>query len=133
MSKKILDEITQFHGHLGPYVVLGYRMGQLANKHLGNGFFSTNAEVFTGTTPPLSCIIDGIQMSSGCTLGKGNITVVDTKTPKACFTNNNGKTLELTLQKTIHHHIENNLKEKDLETYATQLYNLPDEALFEIH
>ena len=28
MNKKELDRIKNFHGHLGPYVILGYKMGE---------------------------------------------------------------------------------------------------------
>jgi formylmethanofuran dehydrogenase subunit E len=31
------------------------------------------AIVETGTRPPRSCFIDGVQFASGCTFGKGNI------------------------------------------------------------
>ncbi|HEC81191.1 MAG TPA: hypothetical protein ENI42_02025, partial [Thermoplasmatales archaeon] len=37
--KETLKRIEQFHGHLGPYVVLGYRMGIIANKFLGENPF----------------------------------------------------------------------------------------------
>ena len=70
-----LKQIEKFHGHIGPYAVIGYRMGLVANKKLGSDPFLKKAVVFTGTNPPLSCIVDGIQISSGCTFGKGNIRV----------------------------------------------------------
>ena len=37
-----LDLIEKFHGHLGPYVVLGYRIGLIANEKLGKDPFSKN-------------------------------------------------------------------------------------------
>ena len=128
--EEVLNDLKRFHGHLGPYVVIGYRMGQLANKHLGNGAFSKYAEVWTGTTPPVSCIIDGIQMSSGCTLGKGTINVVDQNLPKARFVNKKGDALEITLKETIHRHIDQELEQDHIEQYAKTLYELPDEDLF---
>jgi len=73
--EETLSKIEQFHGHLGPYAVIGYKMGKIAKKQLGSDPFSKEAVIWTGTKPPLSCIIDGIQISSGCTLGKGNISI----------------------------------------------------------
>ncbi len=74
--EEILTRIEDFHGHLGPYVILGFRAGQLALRSLGVvGYFDLEARVWSGTKPPLSCFADGVQLGSGCTTGKGNLTV----------------------------------------------------------
>ena len=96
-----LKQIERFHGHLGPYAVIGYKMGEKANKLLGSDPFSKSAVVWAGSTPPMSCIIDGIQLSSGCTLGKGNLSVNSDGLPKARFTNNNGKQIEIVLRSSV--------------------------------
>jgi formylmethanofuran dehydrogenase subunit E len=70
-----LNRLEEFHGHLGPYIIIGARMALIANELLGDDAFKKKVTVFTETTPPLSCIIDGIQFYSGCTLGKGNIEI----------------------------------------------------------
>ncbi len=77
-----LRRLADFHGHLGPYVLLGYRMGLVARKHFKGKFYGT---VFTGTEPPVSCLIDGVQFSSGCTWGKGNLGVKEGGRPVARF------------------------------------------------
>ncbi len=72
----LLGRIEGFHGHLGPYVILGFRAGKLALARLGaKGHFDLEAKVWSGTKPPLSCFADGIQLGSGCTTGKGNLSV----------------------------------------------------------
>jgi hypothetical protein len=74
--EEILVRIEDFHGHLGPYVILGFRAGQLALRSLGVvGYFDLEARVWSGTKPPLSCFADGVQLGSGCTTGKGNLVV----------------------------------------------------------
>jgi len=66
--------IVQFHGHCGPWVALGYRMGRLARDALSSpGYFDLEAEVETSAEPPHSCLIDGVQLGSGCTPGKANL------------------------------------------------------------
>lgn len=50
-------------------------MGLLATSLLDGDPFNIRAEIHTQKTPPKSCILDGVQFSSGCTLGKGNIHV----------------------------------------------------------
>ena len=127
-----LKRIEQFHGHLGPYAVIGYRMGKIANEKLEPNPFSKKATVWTGTKPPLSCIVDGIQISSGCTLGKGNLTVKPDGIPKASFSNNSGKKIEITLKKSIQKEIDETVTEENIVSYSEQIFQKSDEELFEI-
>lgn len=67
------DWAFEFHGHLCPFMPLGYRMGKLAMKYLkvehekDHGFF-----VFPeiGEGHPQTCMVDGIQAATGATYGK---------------------------------------------------------------
>jgi len=127
-----LHQIKQFHGHLGPYVVIGYMMGKFANEHLGSDPFSKSVVVRTGLAPPLSCLIDGIQISSGCTLGKGNIVVKQDGIQKACFTNKNGKRIEIFLKLNIKHEIDTTVTERNAESYSKQLFKKSNRDLFDI-
>lgn len=127
-----LKYIERFHGHLGPYVVIGYRMGEIANQMLGGDSFTKNAVVWTGTTPPMSCIIDGIQISSGCTLGKGNISVNPDGIPKVQFTNNNGKQIKVSLRPDIREEIDSKVTKENIVDYSKRLYQRPDQELFDI-
>jgi formylmethanofuran dehydrogenase subunit E len=70
----LLQRAVEFHGHLGPYMVLGLRVGWLARKRLCAGPFEIRADVGCPARPPGSCFIDGVQMGSGCTVGKANLT-----------------------------------------------------------
>ena len=127
-----LKKIEKFHGHIGPYVVIGYKMGEIANQLFGGDPFSKNAIVWTGTKPPLSCIIDGIQMSSGCTLGKGNITVNMQGIPKAQFTDNNGKHLEIRLKTRVKQEIDTMVTKDNIISFSGELYLKSNEELFDI-
>ena len=63
----------EFHGHLCPFMPIGYRMGQLAMEKLGverekdHGFF-----IFPelGEGHPQTCMMDGMQVATGATYGK---------------------------------------------------------------
>ena len=63
----------EFHGHLCPFMPIGYRMGKLAMQFLkverekDHGFF-----VFPelGEGHPQTCMMDGIQAAAGTTYGK---------------------------------------------------------------
>jgi len=130
--EEVLKKIEKFHGHLGPYVVVGFRMGEIANKILGKDFFSKKATVFSGINPPISCIIDGVQISSGCTLGKGNIKVKNVGLAKTQFSNNNGKKIEIILKSDIKDEIDTLVNEENIVDYSKKLFQKSDEELFNI-
>ncbi len=127
-----LTQLAQFHGHLGPYAVIGYRMGVLANKNLGSDPFEKKATVWTGTTPPLSCIVDGIQFSSGCTLGKGTITIKHDRVPQVQFCSKQGQQLTIKLLPHIQQEIDTTVTDDSIVEYAERLFEKPDQELFEI-
>jgi len=72
-----LARAARFHGHLGPWLVMGAMIGQDAIRRLGtDGYWAI--EVMVWLPPerqcqPWSCILDGLQFSTGATLGKQNI------------------------------------------------------------
>jgi len=76
MGKKItLEQAVRFHGHLGPWLVLGVLMGEYATKALkAKKYFGIEVKVWGANKRPQSCLIDGLQLSTGATYGKGNIT-----------------------------------------------------------
>jgi len=93
-----LNAAREFHGHLGPNLIIGIKIGNYAKKMLNpESCFQLRAEVHCPAKPPISCIIDGVQLSTGCSMGKGNIAhVVSDNTIKAIFTNTHtGKSLTL--------------------------------------
>jgi len=71
-----IEDLAAFHGHLGPFIVLGYRMGRYAKQHFCSDPFQMSVAVYCSAVPPESCIADGIQIGSGCTLGKRNIEII---------------------------------------------------------
>ena len=129
---ELIENGTAFHGHLGPFLVVGIRMGIVALKELNScGYSDMDVLVETGTTPPISCLIDGIQVSTGCTLGKGNVHVITNEKPKpkAVFTGvaSGGKTLEIELKPEIMKAI---LKSGAIEEFAGKIAIMTDEELF---
>ena len=127
-----LKNIEQFHGHIGPYAVIGFRMGKISNEILGKNPFTKKAQVWTSAKPPMSCVIDGIQMSSGCTMGKGNLTILSGKLPKVLFSNNHGKQIEILLLESIKDEIDTTVTEQNIISYSEKLFQKPDTELFEI-
>lgn len=77
----------EFHGHLGVFSIVGAKMGIRARELFGVGPDQLEVISFAGTKPPYSCLNDGIQVSTGATLGMGTIHLsTDTITsPSAIF------------------------------------------------
>ena len=107
-------------------------MGLIANKKLGSNPFSKKAIVWTGTNPPISCIVDGIQISSGCTFGKGNISVKNMGIAKAEFSTNDGKHVKIMLKQKIRNEIDTKVTDENIIDYSEKMFEKSDEELFNI-
>ncbi len=128
--RDLIERGTVFHGHLGPFLVLGIRMGLLALKDLGSsGHKDVEALVKTGTTPPISCLVDGIQISTGCTMGKGNIVTEDLGRAEATFSADR-KSLTLKVKDQVMAEIKAG-KYVNLEDFAWEVSERRDEELFD--
>ncbi len=121
-----------FHGHLGPYVVLGYRMGQTALEQLdSDGHFDLKAEVHSILKPPFSCLIDGVQLGSGCTLGKRNITILSETGPAwTTFVSNDGERVTIRLRPEIPEKVTTLVNTLGVESAARKMLALDSEQVF---
>ena len=93
---------VEIHGHLGIYAILGAKMGVFARECFGKGTESLTVVSYAGGTPPLSCMNDGIQVSTGATLGHGAIVISpsEIRIPASDFTSG-GRTVRVSLKKDI--------------------------------
>jgi type 1 glutamine amidotransferase/formylmethanofuran dehydrogenase subunit E len=66
---------SEVHQHLGIYSVVGAKMGLLAREYFGVGLDKLHILSHAGLKPPVSCLNDGLQVSTGATLGHGTILV----------------------------------------------------------
>ncbi len=65
--------LLRFHGHRCPMSILGARLGRVASGLLSLPPGARLRARYEHRT----CALDGIQVTTGCTLGNGNIEVVD--------------------------------------------------------
>ena len=103
---------NELHRHLGVFAIVGVKMGIRAREYFDTGVDEFSAVSFAGSVPPLSCMNDGIQVSTGATPGHGLLTVSsDIVTgPIVEFTNMNRK-IRLSLKPEIAEKISSELKE----------------------
>ena len=91
--KEIIDRAAGFHGHLGPFLVVGVRMGLAGVEALG-GDASYEHLSISASLPlrvPFSCIADGMQVSTRCTVGNRKLTLRDCEEVKAEFRGKEGE------------------------------------------
>ena len=133
--QRLLKEGVGFHGHLGPYLVVGLRMGAIAIQRLKpRRLHELSATVWTKKSPPQSCLLDGIQVSSGCTLGKGNIRVEDSRRTKVEF-RKGGRTItiEPSRKATIMlSRVSMGSPQLELKGIAVALHRIPDRELLKV-
>ncbi|HBS88010.1 MAG: hypothetical protein A2W91_10170 [Bacteroidetes bacterium GWF2_38_335] len=117
----------EFHGHLGIFSLVGAKMGILAREYFGVGVDKLTVLSYAGFRPPYSCMNDGLQVSTGATLGQGTITVSNDsiKYAMADFSYK-GKTIRIRLRdeyiKVVDRDIEN----------ALAKYSLSDQGYWEL-
>jgi len=78
------EEAIRLHGHAGPFLALGYRAGRYAVDVLKpQSIHDLHAILHLPLRTPYTCIADGVQAATCCTLGKGNIELREAK--RVCF------------------------------------------------
>lgn len=85
--KEELQLAADLHGHLGPFLVLGVRMGlyALGKLKVRKGDTELHATVMLKYVTPVSCILDGVQTSTQCTVGNTRLTWKNSNDPGAVF------------------------------------------------
>jgi pyrimidine-specific ribonucleoside hydrolase len=118
IAKYGIDEWTsgvianELHRHLGVFAIIGVKMGIRAREYFNTGVDEFSLTSFAGSTPPLSCMNDGLQVSTGATPGHGLLTVRNDTSAVASaeFTYMNHK-IRLTLKPDIAEKISSELSE----------------------
>lgn len=134
--KLAIKEAEKFHGHLGPFLVLGVRMGKTAKKILKippkeNMSLQVKAKVPFLT--PFSCVLDGIQVATQCTIGNQRLKIENSQKEIAANFQcaKTGKKLKITVnQKTVENLVEKISESVSNEELAWKIANMPQNQLF---
>jgi len=145
MSKKeqdldsIVREAVGFHGHLGPFLVIGVRMGLIGLRELKTtrGNPKLQATTIVKHVVPFSCAIDGIQVTTQCTVGNGKLKLKSTQeTVCAKFQLNSEKQVTVILKPTKFEELKRTMP-KSARSYkniqlAREVASSPEKELFTI-
>ena len=130
-SEEFLKRVIEFHGHLGPFLILGVMAGLLANSLLGKDCFKMKAIVVTKPSPPTSCFVDGVQFVTGCTMGKRNIRLKKGKSTSVVFLKD-GRAVRLRVNDELLESINRIASEDESHKESLRLLSCPASRLFKV-
>ncbi len=128
------EEARRFHGHLGPWLALGMKMGAEAMRMLqARPHFGVQVVAGCRAEPPVSCLIDGLQWMTGATYGKRNILLQEQEEVFVSVRNTQtGVEVAMTLLPGIPGQISRWFEEEGDELSARRLWEMPAERLFRL-
>jgi len=132
----VLRKAEDFHGHLGPFLVIGVRMGLVGVRELGvNKNDGLQVTAMTQPFIPFSCVIDGIQVATHCTIGNKKLRLKDSSRISASFKFSDEKQVIVTVNPTMLERLKGKLLSKDISSEEAQklaenVASMPEEELF---
>jgi formylmethanofuran dehydrogenase subunit E len=75
-------EIQRYHGHVGPWNVLGWRIGQAALRECKSEWGKHELEVICYVPPqtPFTCLVDGVSVGTGNSQGRLDLRMAEVLT-----------------------------------------------------
>ena len=102
---------NEIHQHLGIYSIIGAKMGIRAREYFNVGVDQMEVISSAGSEPPLSCLNDGIQVSTGATTGHGLLEIRDTESAPSVQFKHNGNSITIKLKDDLFKKISEELKD----------------------
>ncbi len=136
--KDLLNESEKFHGHLGPFLVIGVKAGLIGLRELEKkrGEKDLFVRVFCRDSTPFSCVLDGLQFSTGCTSGNKRLSFEEA-TGMIVEIRNNEKALKMIVNHTIFENLKmellgNKFQNEKLRELAHEIAQMEENNLFSI-
>ena len=132
------NEIKHSHGHVGPWNVLGWRMGKAALRELNATWGQHELDVVCHIPlkTPYSCIADGLVVGTGNSIGRLDIRLAEALAMGDAHVSvrRKGGTGPVLLLKPNQKYLEKirNAPDAQLESLARECGRLPEEKLFTI-
>ena len=133
----ILRKAEEFHGHLGPFLVLGVKMGLLGVRELGakEDAEKLRVTVMSKYSVPFSCVIDGIQVATHCTIGNRKLRLRFSSSISARFELQNGGQVTVRVNPATFGRLKNGLlaeesSPEEVRKLVEIIASMPEEELF---
>jgi len=132
------SEIKHMHGHVGPWNVLGWRIGKAALRELETkwGWHELDIICYVPLRTPYSCMADGLVIGSGNTIGRLDlrmVEVVSLEFANVCVRRKDGTGPVLIFKPRLSYlkHIDAP-KPEDLEKLSKECGSMKESEIFEI-
>ncbi len=131
----LIRKAAEFHGHLGPFLVLGIRMGLIGLRELGTKEDrNLRIRALLRDSVPFSCTIDGIQMATKCTIGNQKLKLIDSLGIAAEFQLQPRKKITVAVNLDTFNKLRSRLLEdippEEVRKLAWMVASMPEEQLF---
>jgi len=124
-SDVLLKAAASLHGHFGPFLTLGVRMSLAGLRELGvkPGDTRLHIKATLEYALPFSCMLDGIQTATKCTVGNQRLSWKESRELGAMFLlENTGRRIEVKVNKTVIRELSRKLeKEKPMSGAVRQI------------
>jgi formylmethanofuran dehydrogenase subunit E len=132
----VIATILDAHGHVGPWAVVGYRMGERALKelHLPRHSKSLSVVHHTPLEFKFTCAADGVMAVTGATPGKMNIRLEECPLPElrtVVTDRSTGRVLTFRIRPERARELAGVTPEQ-LDAMSKRFAELPDDAVFTI-
>jgi len=132
----ILRKAVDFHGHSGPFLVVGVRAGIIALRELQTSKENKSLQAVASLvySVPYSCILDGIQLSTGCTIGNKRLRFEESPTFSITIEDPGNRKVTVSIPSKavdeLKRKLAKDLPTKDLERLAHEVASMVEEELF---
>jgi len=137
--ENIIKRAIDFHGHLGPFLVIGVRMGLIGLRELELKQCTEKLHVraLLKYSVPFSCALDGIQVTTGCTFGNQKLTLKNSPGIAAEFQLPNKRQVMVVVNQTTFNKLKRKLlSEKasnhEIQELAQLIASVPEKEVFVI-
>ncbi len=134
----LMEDAVKLHGHLGPFLVIGVRIGSIARKILNPNVKDKNQLCITAEIPlstPFSCVIDGIQVTTRCTVGNQKLRIKNSRKEITAYFSmqNSDKALKIAVNSKIVAELMSKIsKGSTNEELAWNIAHMPESQLLRI-
>ncbi|MEM2995291.1 MAG: formylmethanofuran dehydrogenase subunit E family protein [Candidatus Bathyarchaeia archaeon] len=133
---ELIEKAVDLHGHLGPFVVIGVKMGEIAKRILNSANSGNDALQVTAEVPlsiPFSCVLDGIQIATQCTVGNQKLKIKNSQKDITAYFQSVkiGKTLKISVNPQVTETLMEKIsKGSQNEKLAWEIAHTPENQLF---
>lgn len=129
---RLFEMGVRVHGHPGPFLALGVRLGLKARELLGaRGYFDMEVEVGCPLRTPYSCMIDGVMAATGCTPGKRNLKARRSSSPYLRARDKEGREVVLKPKDKLWARLTGGFPMEEAPRLAEEVLQLPEDEVME--